>query len=278
MWQLVWTYVQHPLVQRLRGITQHGCLVPISSAYGYSRFEHSLGVAYLAWVAAGHLQATPEQRYAVTLAGLLHDVGHGPFSHDLDRLLHEAGSTLTHERRSVDVAHRLIAELDADQPRLPAQVAALIAGRSHPDIPARLTRLISSSGGLDVDRLDYLWRDARFLGEELPPPPVMLAHLTAGGQWGVGEAAYLRVRDRLFDEFYTPGSNELWPQTRIRLFRSLRDAGVMLPRRASTWDVMRMVEPPTHASDQAAATMAGSSTAVASPSSGDSLPAAAEMA
>ena len=129
----------------------------------HSRFEHALGAYHLARRAlanlreAGALAAVPADEPAVvSAAALLHDVGHYPFSHALEEIgapHHEslAGSLVT----DGPVAQILRAEIGADAPQ---RVLDLICGRSA----SALQGLIS--GSFDLDKIDYLQRDARMCG------------------------------------------------------------------------------------------------------------------
>ena len=93
----------HKIFQRLKNIKQLGSLIfKFNYAVG-NRYEHSLGTAWLARVVAGALNLPERERIYVELAGLLHDVGHGPFSHSFDDLLHDMGyksPKASHEERS----------------------------------------------------------------------------------------------------------------------------------------------------------------------------------
>jgi HD superfamily phosphohydrolase len=82
----VWEFVETPQFQRLRNLKQLGnCHFTFSNAT-HSRYEHSIGVAYLSNKFYNHLcEDDGADEKAVTLAGLCHDLGHGPFSHLFDR-------------------------------------------------------------------------------------------------------------------------------------------------------------------------------------------------
>jgi len=152
--------VDTPAVQRLRYVRQLGHAFLVYPGATHSRFEHALGAYHLARRALAQLEETTGTRLdggdalAVRLAALLHDIGHYPFSHALE----EAG--LPHHEA---LAERHLAGGDLAT-RL-AQIGApcetllrLIQGRSR----APLAGLVS--GSLDVDKLDYLSRDAWMCG------------------------------------------------------------------------------------------------------------------
>jgi uncharacterized protein len=152
-----------PVVQRLRYIRQVGHSFLVYPGATHTRFEHALGAYHLARRALAALDELGElepvsrdQCVAVQLAALLHDIGHYPFSHALEEagfLSHETLGVAKLGRDSLGEQLRQIG--GADYPR---QVGALISGTS--DSP--LQGLIS--GTIDLDKVDYLSRDARMCG------------------------------------------------------------------------------------------------------------------
>jgi len=152
--------------QRLRYIRQLGLAYLVYPGATHTRFDHALGVYHLTVRALGALDARdglcdvdPAECRLVPLAALLHDIGHYPFSHAVEEL-DEGRIPGQHEA----VVGRFLAEpavsrtLEAVAPDGPARVEALIRGRS--DSP--LQGLVS--GSLDLDKIEYLCRDARFCG------------------------------------------------------------------------------------------------------------------
>ena len=144
-----------PPVQRLRRVSQLGTVTLVYPAANHTRFEHSLGVYHLADEALGHLGIEGRQAERVRAAALLHDVGHGPYSHNLEALVHRRTGKWHDDVHGLlatgDVA-RVLSEHDLD----PEAVADLVAG------DGKLGQLVS--GELDVDRMDYLARDAHHTG------------------------------------------------------------------------------------------------------------------
>jgi HD superfamily phosphohydrolase len=144
-----------PPVQRLRHVKQLGFSYLVYPGANHTRFEHSLGTMHLATVLARHLALDPADVLLIGAAGLLHDIGHGPFSHTSEAFLSEFAG---HDHHQVDHLLRepalasAIEEADLD----PASISALIRGE-HP-----LADLIH--GDLDADRMDYLLRDAHYTG------------------------------------------------------------------------------------------------------------------
>jgi HD superfamily phosphohydrolase len=158
--------IDTPDFQRLDRVQQLGFVSRIWPGAKHTRFEHSLGVMHLARRAAVRLSQRPAGRWitledirTVTAAALLHDVGHYPFSHAIEEL---GPPVPTHEA----VGRRLIATgplADAlgERGLDPARVASLIHG-DREALPAADRVLYQVlSGTLDVDKLDYLPRDAR---------------------------------------------------------------------------------------------------------------------
>ena len=144
-----------PPVQRLRHIKQLGTVGMVYPSANHTRFEHSLGVYHLAEEALGHLGVEGTNADRVRAAALLHDVGHAPFSHNTEHLVER------HTGKMHDEVHDLIE--DGEVARVlelhdlnPRRVADLIAGKG------RFGQLVS--GELDVDRMDYLVRDAHHTG------------------------------------------------------------------------------------------------------------------
>ncbi|HEX5632988.1 MAG TPA: HD domain-containing protein, partial [Gemmatimonadales bacterium] len=151
-----------PAVQRLRYVRQLGHAFLVYPGATHSRFEHALGAYHLAKLALsalderGELDGVPEDDCAaVRLAALLHDIGHYPFSHALE----EAGFP-SHERLGVARLARgeLAAVLDGMGDNFIGQIGALITGESA----SPLAGLIS--GSIDLDKIDYLSRDAFMCG------------------------------------------------------------------------------------------------------------------
>lgn len=144
-----------PPMQRLRYIKQLGFSYLVYPGANHSRFEHSLGAMHLARLMCRHLRLDDAEQKVVTIAALLHDSGHGPFSHTTEPFMKEY---IGHGHEQVDqIIHSgpIIKVLDncgID----PSEISHLIQ-RDH-----FLSTLIH--GDLDVDRMDYLRRDAHYTG------------------------------------------------------------------------------------------------------------------
>ena len=149
--------VQHPLMQRLTRIKQLGLASVVYPAAQHTRFQHSIGAFHLMSEAITSLQQKgiyifDSEAEAVEAAILMHDIGHGPFSHVLeDTLIHG----ITHEEISLMMMEQINQEMNG------ALNLALMIFKDHYN-KKFLHQLISSQ--LDVDRLDYLRRDSFFTG------------------------------------------------------------------------------------------------------------------
>lgn len=142
-----------PLVQRLHLIRQLGFAYLVYPGANHTRFEHSLGAMALADRVCRKLDLETDERLMVTAAALLHDIGHGPFSHASERLAQEFGAFAHDDIMPFQNDLKpMLAELGADV----KEVAGIISG-TH-----RLASIIH--GDLDVDRMDYLLRDAHYTG------------------------------------------------------------------------------------------------------------------
>lgn len=153
----VFRIMEHPFFQRLRRIKQLGLTHLVYPGAMHTRFNHTLGAVHLMGLAIGELRGkghdiTDEEAEAVTLAILLHDIGHGPFSHALE---HSITRGAGHEVLSGLFMQRLNGKMDGQ-----LDLAIAIFEDRYPK--RFLHQLVSSQ--LDVDRLDYLKRDSFFTG------------------------------------------------------------------------------------------------------------------
>ena len=155
---VIWRLLDTPEFQRLRRIRQLGGVFQVYHTAEHSRFSHSLGVYEIVRRMTEEVpdiggSLSRQEKLVVLCAALLHDVGHGPYSHSFERLSHCSHEQMTMRLILEDTdIHTVLAEAD---PSLPAQVAAVIQGTCPNPL---LCDLISSQ--LDADRMDYLLRDA----------------------------------------------------------------------------------------------------------------------
>ncbi|MEZ3144660.1 HD domain-containing protein [Halobaculum sp. MBLA0143] len=144
-----------PPVQRLRRISQLGTVKLVYPSANHTRFEHSLGVYHLADRALASLGVEGREAERVRAAALLHDVGHAPFSHNVETLIHRR-TGLYHDDVTDILTESAVGDVLRDHDIDPERVAGLVSGEG------RYGQLVS--GELDVDRMDYLVRDAHHTG------------------------------------------------------------------------------------------------------------------
>jgi uncharacterized protein len=156
--EFIFDLIEHPYFQRLRRICQLGLTHLVYPGALHTRFHHVLGAMHLMTQAVsvirrkGH-DITPQEEQAVLLAILLHDIGHGPFSHALE---YDIVNHVSHEAISGFFIERLSKEFNGK-----LDLALLIFQNKYAKKPF-LYQLVSSQ--LDMDRLDYLNRDSFFTG------------------------------------------------------------------------------------------------------------------
>ncbi|ASJ17558.1 nucleotidyltransferase [Thermococcus chitonophagus] len=160
--------VETPEFQRLRCIKQLGLANLVYPGANHTRFEHSLGTWYLARRLSLELELQEEEAMLIQLAALLHDIGHGPFSHTLERIYRERLEFSDHMEvsRSVVEGKIEICEVPNELPDIlnnlgfdPKEIGELIAGTHG----KKYLRMVIH-GDIDVDQLDYLSRDAHYTG------------------------------------------------------------------------------------------------------------------
>jgi uncharacterized protein len=161
-YKVIWDCIGAREFQRLRRIHQLGGTFQVYHTAEHSRFGHSLGVyeivrRMLDEVNGLSARLTEYDQLTVLLAGLLHDLGHGPFSHSFEYIVRVKHEEMT--LRIILEDSEINSILSKADKGLPAAVAAVIDHR-HPN--ALLEQMVSSQ--LDADRMDYLLRDAYFTG------------------------------------------------------------------------------------------------------------------
>jgi len=155
--ELVFDLISHPYFQRLRYIKQLAMTHIVYPGALNTRFHHALGAMHLMSLALevlkskGH-EITPEEEESATIAILLHDIGHGPFSHALEHTLvqgikHEAISLLMMDKLNDQFGGRLTTAIN------------IFKGKYHRKFFCQLI-----SGQVDLDRMDYLNRDSFYTG------------------------------------------------------------------------------------------------------------------
>ncbi len=144
-----------PEVQRLRHVKQLGTVSLVYPSANHTRFEHSLGVYHLAREALSQLGIEGRAAERVRAAAILHDIGHGPYSHNVEDVI-ERHTGKYHEDVDDVFSDSRIPEILREHDLDPDRVAGLIHGEGQ------YGGLVS--GELDVDRMDYLVRDAHHTG------------------------------------------------------------------------------------------------------------------
>ena len=155
--KLVFDVIEHPFFQRLRRIEQLGHASMVYPGAMHTRFHHALGAMHLMSLAIETLRSkgfhiSNEEAQGATLAILLHDIGHGPFSHALEHhivteISHEEITSLFMKQMNIEFNNKL-------------DIAIAIFENKYPR--KFLHQLVS--GQLDMDRLDYLMRDSFYTG------------------------------------------------------------------------------------------------------------------
>ena len=196
--------------QRLRRIKQLGLGLFTYQGAEHSRFTHSLGAFHLMTRVLDRLgerySIKPEDRIAARAAALLHDVGHGSFSHVMEKVLN-----FHHEKWTVQV---LLSEqteigqlLRSHSSELPVKVASIIEGTFQ---PSALAQLVSSQ--LDVDRMDYLLRDSLMTGAKYGIYDL---------EWIINALAIDEAADRIYVEARGLYAVEEYLQARYYMFRQV---------------------------------------------------------
>eukprot|EP00767_Chilomastix_cuspidata_P002341 gnl/Chilomastix_cuspidata/2468.p1 GENE.gnl/Chilomastix_cuspidata/2468~~gnl/Chilomastix_cuspidata/2468.p1 ORF type:complete len:518 (+),score=177.34 gnl/Chilomastix_cuspidata/2468:398-1951(+) len=176
--------IDTPEFQRLRNIKQLGVTSLVFPCGTHSRFEHSLGVYHLSGLWANRFKLLqPDLRVEdndisiVQMAGLIHDLGHGPFSHIFDNYVAPTvfKSPYSHEEQGCRVFDHLLERngLDFDSEHV-ARIKSYVLGepsfsyRDEPRVRFLFDIVSNKRNGIDVDRFDYLMRDARAVNFGLP--------------------------------------------------------------------------------------------------------------
>lgn len=183
--------IEIPEFQRLRGIKQLGITNLVFPGANHTRFEHSLGVGHLARKICNNLNLERDEENLIVAAALLHDIGHGPYSHTLEKILIEKkGYGHTEISKQMITGNiKQDSETIRDKPRISdilkkynlesEKVAELVTGDSERDEfvlffkekqsfyngPAYRTQIVHSA--IDADRMDYLLRDSYYTGVAL---------------------------------------------------------------------------------------------------------------
>ena len=202
--------IDAPEFQRLRRIKQLGLALYTYQGAEHSRFAHSLGVLHLITRVLDRLgqayEIAPADRAAARAAALLHDVGHGSFSHVMEKVLgfhHETWTVRAVLSEETEI-NRVLRDYS---PELPRRVADIIEGKFQ---PAYLAQLVSSQ--LDVDRMDYLLRDSLMTGAKYGIYDL---------EWIMGALAVDEENDRVYVAARGLYAVEEYLQARYYMFRQV---------------------------------------------------------
>lgn len=155
--EIIFDLIEHPYFQRLRRIRQLGMTYLVYPGALHTRFHHAIGALHLMGEAIETLRGkdreiTDHEALSVSIAVLLHDIGHSPFSHTLENILVD---DLNHEEVSVMFMNHLNKQFNG----VLTEAITIFKGTYHKKFLHQLV-----SGQLDMDRLDYLNRDSFFTG------------------------------------------------------------------------------------------------------------------
>ena len=167
--RIAWDLLNTPEFQRLRRIRQLGFSDLVFPGATHSRFAHSIGVYHTARrladvIARREGRRDPERERVALLAALLHDIGHGPFSHAFEAATEALDRTKRHEAWSAEIVredtqvNKVLRGVDED---LPQQIGEILTDEHQTDI---YSTIVSSQ--FDADRLDYIQRDRLMVGVE----------------------------------------------------------------------------------------------------------------
>ena len=247
--------IETPPFLRLERIQQLGFASRVWPGARHSRFEHSLGVLHLARKALAHLRDMPggsaiSTGHARTLAAaaLLHDIGHYPYSHAIEEL---GDPVLPHEQvgRQVITSEPVSRVLTERWSVDPERVAAIIDPHGHELDSVDLLLRALLSGPLDVDKMDYLPRDARACGvpyggvdterliESLEMREIDGKRVITVGEKGVSPThSLINARQEMFDNVYWHHTNRACMAMLLRAIQEALIAGVLAAEELTSVD------------------------------------------
>lgn len=229
-YEVVWKCINSKWFQRLRRIRQLGGAYMVYHTADHSRFAHSLGVYEVVRRMITEVEDLREglddvEKMTVMLAGLLHDIGHGPFSHTFETIVHASHETYT--CRIIEEDPELRGILEEAYPGLAKKVADVIRHKSKNPL---LSQMIS--GQLDADRMDYLLRDAYFTGTkygEFDLERILRTMRVADHKLVVKESGiyavenYIMARYHMYWQIYYHPVARSYENVMMKLFQRIRD-------------------------------------------------------
>jgi HD superfamily phosphohydrolase len=248
---LALSVIDTPHFQRLHYIRQTGFSYKVFPGANTSRFEHSLGVyevtrSLLSMLIARQpeLRETLDERAreVVCIAGLVHDLGHGPFSHLFDHYASaelEQSAWTEHETRSVLLLRDLVRRYGValSEPELDT-IERLVLG-THP--PAWYAALVNNQeSGLDTDKIDYVLRDARSFGMKTIFDPTRLLRYNTRV---IGDRLCFcdRVRDEIVTLFLVRNKMNRFIYRHPRVLRFEHDFLALLRRSSGSAGILRIL-------------------------------------
>lgn len=231
-YEVLWDVINSAWMQRLRRIRQLGGAYMVYHCADHTRFGHSLGVYEIVRRMVTEIPdirdaLNEEERMTVMLAALLHDAGHGPFSHAFESVSRESHEVYT--CRIIEENTEITKILENAQKGFAKNVADVIRHK-HPN--HLLSQLISSQ--LDADRMDYLIRDAYFTGArygEFDMERIMRTLRVEGDKLVVKESGvhavenYIMSRYHMYWQVYYHPTARSYEYCIHALFHRLRDVG-----------------------------------------------------
>jgi HD superfamily phosphohydrolase len=199
-------FIDTPEFQRLRRVKQLGVAHYTYPSAVHTRFEHSLGVMHLAGLAVDSIvhnsgqEISTQLKELVMLAGLLHDIGHMAYSHMFDDVAGSVkGLADEHEHRSLNILSTINRRKGGIiQSKDEHRVHKMILGDVHNDDPAWLYQIVNNKlCDVDVDKMDYLQRDAYHTGMPGFQPDYVIRQMTAdkSGNLAFKKKAYSDVEN-----------------------------------------------------------------------------------
>ncbi len=168
---LCWAFIKTPEFQRLRRVMQLGNTSYVFPSGVHTRYEHCIGVMHICGEIFKNLVLDSpydkqiEYLPLVQLAGLLHDLGHGPKSHLFEEVMKLSDIPFSHEEHTIYLLEKINLRLKLLTEEQEEVVASIILGRSLEDYMPFIFEIIANKkSGLDGDKMDYLQRDAHHLG------------------------------------------------------------------------------------------------------------------
>jgi len=175
--------IDTPEFQRLRNIKQLGCIYHVFTGASHNRFEHSIGVYYLARKYMDIINKKYQDKdlncscnfdekeyFLISIAALIHDIGHGPFSHLFDDYI----KISVHEERSVEIFRYMNDKYNLEYSERDIQFISDCIEPKNIDYDKYISlgypvkkycfQIVSNSNGIDVDRFDYILRDCKMTG------------------------------------------------------------------------------------------------------------------